>query len=201
MCSTGWLLKMRIAGFQVPISARTSLSTPFTFLSFLSFISGAQFSFSLRPRLEISYRFSKQMPSAFRSVPGVFYAGSCLRFSDVLGAALPSRLGFSIVDTFAYSRVTSEHFYSPSFGSHVFRGGGIPTCTVAAGNDLALLGCITTCRCCYLIAGLHCPHRQVLISIDVMHERGQGNFHFPCSADHEQDWQSNPRLSILLLYV
>ena len=20
------------------------------------------------------------------------------------------------------------------------------------------------------------------------HERGQGNIHFPCSADHEQDW-------------
>ena len=23
-------------------------------------------------------------------------------------------------------------------------------------------------------------------------ERGQGNFHFPSSADHEQDWQPNP---------
>ena len=23
-------------------------------------------------------------------------------------------------------------------------------------------------------------------------ERGQGNVHFPCSADHEQDWQSYP---------
>ena len=23
-------------------------------------------------------------------------------------------------------------------------------------------------------------------------ERGQGNFHFPCSADHEQDWQPSP---------
>ena len=23
-------------------------------------------------------------------------------------------------------------------------------------------------------------------------ERGQGNTHFPCSADHEQDWQSYP---------
>ena len=23
----------------------------------------------------------------------------------------------------------------------------------------------------------------------VRHERGQGNFHFSCSADHEQDWQ------------
>ena len=23
-------------------------------------------------------------------------------------------------------------------------------------------------------------------------ERGQGNIHFPCSADHEQDWQSCP---------
>ena len=24
------------------------------------------------------------------------------------------------------------------------------------------------------------------------HERGQGNVHFPCSADHEQDWQPYP---------
>ena len=23
-------------------------------------------------------------------------------------------------------------------------------------------------------------------------ERGQGNVHFPCSADHEQDWQHYP---------
>ena len=24
------------------------------------------------------------------------------------------------------------------------------------------------------------------------HERGQGNIHFPCSTDHEQDWQHCP---------
>ena len=24
------------------------------------------------------------------------------------------------------------------------------------------------------------------------HERGQGNIHFPCSADHDQDWQPYP---------
>ena len=24
------------------------------------------------------------------------------------------------------------------------------------------------------------------------HARGQGNAHFPCSADHEQDWQPYP---------
>ena len=24
------------------------------------------------------------------------------------------------------------------------------------------------------------------------HERGQGNFHFSCSADHDQDWQPYP---------
>ena len=73
--------------------------------------------------------FSEQVPSAFCSVPcpGVFYPGSCLRSSDVLGAALPSRLDFSIVDTFAYSRVPSEHSSSPRFGSHVSRGGGVPT--------------------------------------------------------------------------
>ena len=35
------------------------------------------------------------------------------------------------------------------------------------------------------------------------HERGQGNIHFPCSADHEQDWQPYPvdPYSILSLYV
>ena len=71
--------------------------------------------------------FSEQMPSAFHSVPGVFYPGSCLRSSDVLGAALPPRLDFSIVNTFAYSRVPSDHSSSPRFGSHVFHGGGVPT--------------------------------------------------------------------------
>ena len=67
------------------------------------------------------------MSSAFHSVLGVFYPDSYRRSSDVLGAALPPRLDFSIVDTFAYSRVLSEHLSSPRFGSHVFRGGGIPT--------------------------------------------------------------------------
>ena len=70
-------------------------------------------------------RFFEQMSSAFHSVP-VFYPGSCLRSSDVLCVALPPRLDFSIVDTFAYSRVPSEHFSSPRFGSHFFRGGGVP---------------------------------------------------------------------------
>ena len=27
---------------------------------------------------------------------------------------------------------------------------------------------------------------------NLRHERGQGNIHFPCSADHKQDWQSCP---------
>ena len=63
-----------------------------------------------------------------RSVPGV-YPGSCLRFSDVVGAALPTCLEFSIAGTFASSRgVPSEHSFSPSFGSHVFRGGRVHGC-------------------------------------------------------------------------
>ena len=33
------------------------------------------------------------------------------------------------------------------------------------------------------------------------HARGQGNVYFPCSADHEQDWQPYPRLIHTLLYV
>ena len=32
-------------------------------------------------------------------------------------------------------------------------------------------------------------------------ERGQGNVHFPCSADHGQDWQPNLVDLILMLYV
>ena len=30
---------------------------------------------------------------------------------------------------------------------------------------------------------------------------GQGKKHFPCSADHEQDWQPYPVESLTLLYV
>ena len=71
--------------------------------------------------------FSERISSVFHSVPGVFYLSFCLRCSDVLGAALPPYLDFSIVDTFAYSRVPSEHSSSPRFRSHVFRGGGVPT--------------------------------------------------------------------------
>ena len=61
------------------------------------------------------------------SPPGVSYPGSCLPSSDVLGAAIPSRLDFSIVDAVAYSRVPSEHSSAPRFGAHVFRGGDVPT--------------------------------------------------------------------------
>ena len=32
-------------------------------------------------------------------------------------------------------------------------------------------------------------------------ERVQGDFHFPCSADHEEDWNPLPGWSLLLLYV
>ena len=32
-------------------------------------------------------------------------------------------------------------------------------------------------------------------------ERGQGKIHFPCSADHEQDWQPYPVDPYPLLYV
>ena len=33
------------------------------------------------------------------------------------------------------------------------------------------------------------------------HARGQGNIHFSCSADHEQDWQPYPVDPYSLLYV
>ena len=32
-------------------------------------------------------------------------------------------------------------------------------------------------------------------------ERGQGNIYFPCSADHEQDWQPIPGRYILVQVV
>ena len=68
--------------------------------------------------------FPEQMSSTVRSVQGV-YPYSCLRFSNVLGAVLPTRLEFSVLDTFSYTRVPFEHSYSPRFGSNVFRGGGV----------------------------------------------------------------------------
>ena len=33
------------------------------------------------------------------------------------------------------------------------------------------------------------------------HARGQGNIHFPCSADHEQDWQPYPVDLYSAIYV
>ena len=46
------------------------------------------------------------------------------------------------------------------------------------------------------------PHKYTLAACDqtsstihiqiLRHARGQGNIHFPCSADHEQDWQPYP---------
>ena len=72
--------------------------------------------------------FSEQMPSAFLSVPGGFYPGLAFVLPiNVSSAALLPCLDFYIVDTFAYLRVPSEHSSSPRFGSHVFRGGGVPT--------------------------------------------------------------------------
>ena len=42
-----------------------------------------------------------------------------------------------------------------------------------------------------------------LVSRDqiLRHERGQGNIHFPCLSDHEQDWQQcpvDPSLAIVM---
>ena len=87
----------------------------------LVFLAGALPLRPLSPSL-----FSSKCPSPFSKFQ-VSYPGSCLPSSDVLGAAIPPRLDFSVVDTVAYSRVPSEHSSSPRFGSHVFRGGGVPT--------------------------------------------------------------------------
>ena len=127
------LTSQRVRGYMVPLSYRgdrsavrtlnvpnVSSSSRYLALVALCFLRA---DFLSAPPVA----FSEQIPSVFHSVPGVFYGGSCLRSSDVLSSALPPRLDFSIVDTFAYSRVPSEHFFSPRFGSHVFRGGGVPT--------------------------------------------------------------------------
>ena len=72
-------------------------------------------------------RFFRANALCLCSVPGVFYPCSCLPSSDVLRAAIPPRLYFSIVDTVAYSLVPSEHSSSSRFVSHVFRGGDVLT--------------------------------------------------------------------------
>ena len=93
--------------------------------------------------------------------PCRFFRANALRLSlssrCLLPRVLPSffRLQHSkhfstfIVDPFAYSRVPSEHPYSPCFGSSFFRGGDVPTFTLATANDFSLMGCITTSRCCW----------------------------------------------------
>ena len=42
-----------------------------------------------------------------------------------------------------------------------------------------------------------------LVSRDqiLRHARGQGDIHFPCSADHEQDWQPYPVDPYSAIYV
>ena len=65
-------------------------------------------------------------------------------------------------------------FYSPRLGSHV----GMPS-TAAAGNDFALLGCITPSRCCWQactvsIDGLHISYyssRQILMYLQCLWHR------------------------------
>ena len=71
--------------------------------------------------------FTSKYPPLFTQFQVFSAQDPCLRSSDVLGTALLPRLNISIVDTSAYSRVPSEHPSSLRFGSHVFRGGGVPT--------------------------------------------------------------------------
>ena len=74
----------------------------------------------------------------------VVYPGSCLRFSDVVRAALPTCLDFSIVTIFAYSRVPSESSYCHRLGFPVFHGGSVHDCR----GNRSVFGCIVTSRCC-----------------------------------------------------
>ena len=68
--------------------------------------------------------FSSKCPSPFAQFLQVFPTQVyCLPSSDVLGAALPPRLDFSIVDTV----VPFEHSSFSRFKSNVFRGGDVPT--------------------------------------------------------------------------
>ena len=112
--------------------------------------------------------YSEQILSAFHSVPGVFYSRSCLRSSDLLSEAFPTCLDFSIVDTFAHSRVPSEHPYSPRFGSHFFRDGDAPTLLPHGCRGKRVRFVELHHHQSTLLAGLHCQHRRVLASIDAM---------------------------------
>ena len=111
-------LTSAVRTFNVPYVSSPSRDLALAALCFLR----ADFLSARFPR-----RFSEKIPSAFYSVPGASYPGSCLRSSDVWGTVLPPRLDSSIVDSSAYSREPSEHSSSPRFGSHVFRGSGVPT--------------------------------------------------------------------------
>ena len=90
-------------------------------------------------------------------------------FSDELRAALLLRLDFSIVDTFAYSRMTSEYFYSPGFGPLLFRGDGVPTllpqygCRRKRFHFVGMHHYQST-----LLADLSCHYRRAVTAIDVI---------------------------------
>ena len=45
---------------------------------------------------------------------------------------------------------------------------------------------------CAVMCNLINIHTYIHTYIHLWHARGQGNIHFPCSADHEQDWQPYP---------
>ena len=52
-------------------------------------------------------------------------------------------------------------------------------------------------------AGQDCRIRLARPNSQAREQRGQGNINFPCSADHEQDWQPYPvdPYSCYLLYM
>ena len=114
-------------------------------------------------------RFFRPMPSAFHSVLGVFYLGSCLRSSDVLGEALQPRLDFSIVElcllacafrafllsSLRVPRIPRRRY--PNFAG-----------TVAAGNHISF-GEVRH-RQSMMLDGLHCQQREKVL------DRGQNGF-------------------------
>ena len=104
-----------------------------------------------------------------RRVEGSFLPRFLSRFSVVLSAVLLLRLGFSIVDTFAHSRMTFEYFYSPGFGSHIFRGGGVPTLLPQYGCRRKRFRFVGMHHYqSMLLAGLDCRYRWAVTATDVM---------------------------------
>ena len=104
--------------------------------------------------------FSEQMPSAFRSVLGVFYPDYCLRSFDALSSQHSST---SLSWTLLLTRMCPPSIPTLLASGRAFSAVALYGCR---GNVFALLGLHD--HQLVLLAGLHCQYRRGLPSIDVM---------------------------------